>query len=57
MWQALAIWVTVGNYSITTVFLLLSRLSGNLVAEGNVFSKEIQGVIEPFVYELVGTHY
>ncbi|KIR38029.1 D-lactate dehydrogenase [Cryptococcus deuterogattii 99/473] len=29
----------------------------NVVAEGNVFSKEIQGAIEPFVYELVGTHY
>lgn len=61
MWQALAIWVTVGNYSITEIFLSLSRLSGNLhlnvVAEGNVFSKEIQGAIEPFVYELVGTHY
>lgn len=27
------------------------------MADGNVFSNEIQGVIEPFVYELVGTHY
>ncbi|KAE8538082.1 hypothetical protein D1P53_006149 [Cryptococcus gattii VGV] len=28
----------------------------NVVAEGNVFSKEIQGVIEPFVYELVANY-